>query len=128
MGRKMKIITFFLILSSVAFTQPVYVNCASGTLGQTYSGATPSLQAAFTNIPVYVNHLAIINSTGVNICATPFNIASAPLTFTANEHCTVANSTMAWDGINTINTSPIYIYIRADQASCTTGGFYVDVW
>lgn len=126
----MKILGFLIFLFAVpVLAQPVVVNCASTTLATTYSTSPPSLPTAFTLIqPPPQGHLMISNPTSVAICATATVSATAPSTLTPTEHCVPPNAIAAWDDLNFPSNSKFYIYLRADQSSCTTGILYVDFW
>lgn len=106
------------------------VNCASGTLGTTYSTSTPSLQTSLTGIYLRATPtLMVANPSAVRICANVVTVSSSvpPTAANGNEHCIPAGSIAFWDAIN-IQRGPSNIYLRADVASCTTGIIDVDIW
>lgn len=129
-GNNLKILGAFLVLfCGLAEAQVVAVNCASGSLGVTYSNSAPSLQPLFTSIPSNPEgHLMLANPTTVAICATITRGTVAPAPFTDAEHCVPPGAIMAWDDLNMPTRGPVRVYLRANVAACTTGIFYADFW
>ena len=124
-------IVFLLLafISASVFAQPVVINCGNSTLATTYSGSTPSLVAAFTGVTVPAQpSLMIQNPTATTICATTAVVAGVPATLTSLEHCCAPGGLCSWDFLPLPVNAVINIYLRADQASCSSGIAYADFW
>lgn len=115
----------FLVLSFVslsALAQHAQINCATTNITQSYTTASPGLPIS---ISPGLNHFAVLNPSGVRICVDTGQFAAvAPASGGPNEHCVAAGIFFAWDFV-TINS---YVFVRADQANCTSTIIDIDVW
>lgn len=103
------------------------INCASTTLGQTYSNSVPSL--VFSGVTYGNGTLVVNNPTTVRLCFNTVQTSSAtpPTAGDGNEHCVAPGEALVLEKINSA-TQLAFVYSRADQANCTTGTFDVDLY
>lgn len=121
------ILLLSLLLPGLALATSHPINCANTTLGQTYNTSAPSLALSGVN---YGNGtFMLINPTAFRICAfTRANSATvAPTAGDPKEHCFAPGVIAFLDNIDA-QPQTAYVYLRADQANCTSGIIDVDLY
>lgn len=107
-----------------AMAAHIAINCSSTNLLQTYSNTPPSL--ALNGVPRGNGILIAQNATVYRVCFYTRNTSTTtpPTAGDLNEHCLAPSVAAILDTIDA-GQQTVYVYARADAATCVNG--YVDL-